>query len=220
MHAARTAGLLVLLLGGCQAPPGPYVDPCDVTDRVLAADEVSALGFSADEALAGYGSALVLEAGWVGRHSRTPAHDSFDIGLGAVEGEVHEQTWTPVDAGGDAALCAARDRLAVVRAVTVASADGEVTGTGTISFTLPGLAPASHAFEVLADVVLAEVRQAEIDRVLDDDLPAPERTWFAAGTDPDFGDRAEITVEGPGYGVRVWNCDEQHDGKGDCATWR
>lgn len=208
--------LVPLALAGCQNS-GPYIDPCVSATRTLPADEVSAIGFAADALVASFGERATVDVEWLGRHSSSPPSDTIAIAIAAITGDVAEMTHTAASSDVDDASCTERDTLTFARDATFATADGEVSGTGVLTFTVTRTGIDGAALYGTAPVSLSAARQAEVDLAIGDDLPPPESVSIHVGRHA-WGDNAEITAEGESYGVAVWKCDEQHHE--GCVNWR
>jgi hypothetical protein len=211
-------GAVFLFAAGCTTYPIIAELDCSMEEEVLAQADTSHLGFSADDAVLWYGDADAVEVTWTGRHSRTPATDTFDVAIGALDGDVVVLRNTPVRNRLTEAECAARDRLVFTRTAAMSSQTGDVTGAGTLQFQLAELAVGSATISGAAPALtLSDTRWLEIEKALADELPPPTTISLWLHSDPTWGEAVSIAAEGPTYTVKVWNCDDQ---RGECAAWR
>lgn len=217
MALGRIAWLPVLAAGcAVGGSTGVFIDPCASTERTLAPDEASVLGFSGEDVVAWYGDDAAVVADWFGRHSDTPGTDTIRMEVGALVGDIVETTYAPVDSADVEAHCERNDALHLTRSARFETTDGGVAGDGTLDFTLSALDMAHAELEGTAPAVtLSDARQAEVDAAVAD-LPPPDHVDLYVGHYDTF-DFGAIQAEGPGYGVSVWKCDEQHHP--GCVAW-
>jgi hypothetical protein len=217
---------MVLWLAACVFPfDGPSVAyRCASDDVALAGPDVGAFGVSPDDVAAWLGAEVRVDADWVGRHSHTPASDTFVVTVGPLVSAyeslgIVEPPLTDADC---------QDQLYATFEAQVATADGEVSGVGTLSvmfresgtFQVPLDASALDVATLqvsAADVTLADARWAEAQVYVDASLSPPTAASLGLYHSEGFFDIATLQVSGDGYGMAIWSCDEQrHD---DCAAW-
>ncbi len=207
---------LVVALSGCQGGWGPYYVPCSQESVVLAPDEVSTLGFSADDAVAWFGDSAEFSARWTGRHSQSPESDRFDVQLGAIEGDVVELSHKPTRAGVSKKECAAYDFVAFNRASTIATADGGVNvEAGFTSFSMRELSLATTEVSFGGAATLSDARWDEVLVHFAAPRDSPVELYLQANAA--ISDYAAIVVDGDGS-MSVWKCDEQLRDSQECAS--
>lgn len=199
------------LLTGCPTyPKGVYF--CDVGEHSLEVDDVSAFGHSAREALDWLGPQSV-EVEWSGRNSQVPPTDVIDLVFGEPEGPVVEGAAAPSTDEAPADGCLTWDSLTFAAPVTLTTRDGQVSGEGLATVSIPHLDPELVFLQVsTAEATLSANRLAEAEQFLDE--PAESGSMHVYRR-PEF-DIVTIAVNGR----KIWHCDEQQDKSPTCATWQ
>ncbi len=202
--------IVALLLSGCFSGGGPYIDPCEWGEPVqLAIDEASPFGESAQDLIDEYGDGDEIAVTWTGRHSQTPPSDIITVSYGEVGPEIWYQDATATNPD-NKGMCDDADTLWFERAATVETADGAVSGVGVAGFAWNG---ETLEVDVSSEAVtLSEARWIEVEKALGTSLPSPDFAFVYL-----YRDYVGIGVDGDGYSVNVWKCQESK--KGDCVTW-
>lgn len=212
--------MILALFAACGSAP-PFTGFCDAELLPIAEDEVTPVGLSPAEVAGALGAEVVVDAEWSGRHSQTPPSDRFTVTIGALVEALHTSTIANPPLVRDDCP----DELNVTVAVDVASADGAVTGAGTLSARLiegqfDPAAPLEAALVGVSalEIALSDARWAEAEVYVDPSLPPPTSASLYFTRWPEQFDAAEIYVSGDGYGLSVWKCDEQLRDP-DCVDW-
>jgi hypothetical protein len=217
--------MMLLWWAACTGGYAPWTyTTCTAETTSLAADVPSALGFSGDDVAAWLGAEVRVDAEWNGRHSDTPPSDQFVVTRGALL----EAVFTDYAVSATQTEASCPDTFVVTFEVALTSADGAVSGTGTLSASfLEGAASAPLGPAALdgatfnleaADATLSDERWAEVQLHLDAGLPPPTSALVALYHAESRFDVAQIIAEGDGYSLAVWKCDEQL-ADDDCVTW-